>query len=529
MYQALAYDDLAAFDAFVVYNLCQKELSDEFVTDLEGHGLDYAPWPPRVNDTLDIKYVRQLKIEALDVLISCLAQLGATRDAKVMLAELRREQELLNLPDMSSTSHEILTTCRDSFFGYSRREFFPWSTYEPDRNSDQSTKEINQYLSGISSAVEAKVTALPAFDATGAANGQVSYQLGLFAKAELQPGSEIFAEKSLLTAIRPLEDAICDACGQELEDIPFEEIRQCGGDNCDISFCSDDCKTRAASEYHHQLIEQEENEEDDDDPTYSTDGSADSQADGAEFSAATATQEKAKRAPFCGNEDLNTIGRLTTTDTPEWDLYFLLLTRTIAMSVTQKVHPLQLIETRYLWGDFNAFQSPFLHTPVKRTLPFSFVHNLQYVLDYFSTLSLSDPSSAPYSAHWLQNFDFWILQTLFAKFRGVANATQSTFDGKPEIASVHPGWSLANHSCAPNVRWTPKGVRRFVVRTKEERTWEEDREQRTEWKGIEAGGEIFSHYTDIRLPVRERRDRLRGVLGGDCHCKRCIREATAGS
>lgn len=78
---------------------------------------------------------------------------------------------------------------------------------------------------------------------------------------------------------------------------------------------------------------------------------------------------------------------------------------------------------------------------------------------------------------------------------------------------MHPGWCLANHSCAPNVRWGGTGgVRRFWVRE----------------TGIKKGEEIWSHYTDVRLGVGERRERLRGVLGGVCRCERCLKEAEGG-
>lgn len=542
IHEALEYDDLAAFDAFVVYQLCQKELSDEFVTDLEAHELNGEKWMSYISDHEHKTFaVWQVKVDALAVFVRCLAALGASKDAKAMLDELESESPVAEFeaargicarpitPPMTrlirkdwdlDTAKAGLETSKSTRFGMSRREVYPWSDHEPDRNSSQSLSEISQYLQTITSDLEARITTLPAFDNEGKTTGEVSKQLGLFAKHDLRPGAEILREKSLLTAIRPLEDAICDACGQELEDMPFDEIKQCDGDNCDITYCSEVCKVRAVNEYHRPAIADDES--DNDLAEYSEDeaGTDDNVQDEASEDKAVSAQP----APFCGNEDLSCIGRSSNTDTPEWDLYFLLLTRTAAMSITQQTHPLDLREIRYLWADFNPCPlTPHL-TPegseLKRTLPFSVQHNLQYTLDYFSTLSLTFPEATPYSAYWLENFDFWVLQTLFAKFRGVANATQSTFDGKPEIASVHPGWCLANHSCAPNVRWTPKGVRKFYVRTEEECTWTAG----GHGKGVKAGEEVFSHYTDVRLPLQERRERLREVLGGDCHCERCLAE-----
>ncbi len=43
--------------------------------------------------------------------------------------------------------------------------------------------------------------------------------------------------------------------------------------------------------------------------------------------------------------------------------------------------------------------------------------------------------------------------------------------------------------------------------------------------GIKEGNEILSHYCDIELPVKERREWAKGSLGGWCMCGRCRREA----
>lgn len=513
VYTNLGYDDLAAFDAFVAYTLCQKALTDEFVTDLEARELDGSPWKPSPRSVVI------LKLRALRLLVNGLTRLGATKDAAIFRADYNSaltEEDGEQLVELSNGT-------KQAHFGFSRREMYPWSAHELSRNSPDAVGEINTYLSTISETIEAKVTALPAFNHNGLATEEVSLQLGLFAKQDLLPGQLVLNEKSLLTAIRPFEDAICDACGQELDGIPFEAIRQCDGDDCDVTFCSEDCKTRAVKEYHQPLTEDMDSEEDtEEDDTQSATGETESDP-AQDENQASVESPSTHRAFFCGNQDLTLIGRPTNTTTPEWDLYFLLLTRAIAMSLTQNIHPLELIETKYLWGDFHPpsnTTSPHLDTH-PHTLPFSVTHNLQYTLDFFATLSLTCPSATPYSPHWLKTFDFWILQTLFAKFRGVANATQSTFDGRPEIASVHAGWSLANHSCAPNVKWAPKGVRQLIVRTAEERTWDAD----AKWDGIGKGEEVVSHYTDVRLPVEERRERLRMVLGGQCRCERCLTEA----
>ena len=144
---------------------------------------------------------------------------------------------------------------------------------------------------------------------------------------------------------------------------------------------------------------------------------------------------------------------------------------------------------------------------------------------------------------------------MYAKFRGVADAKESIWDGKPETAGVYGLWCLANHSCNPNVDWSAEGLRTFIVR--DEKVWnkpiketderglnERDRNgidkvnaqasissdepqgrELGESHGIKKGEEIWSHYTDIgEEDFRVRRGRLREVLGGDCMCERCIWE-----
>lgn len=563
VYQALDYDDLAAFDAYTVHLLALKHLDpDEFVTDLQAHDAEGGPWQPSEDEA------REWLSKAMRVLVPCLDRLGATRDAATMLAMWSKppfgltefdagldqfsttyngfisQNTTWSLSRSDDTADNFVQASRpDQAMGMARREIYPWSTYEPDRTSQAALDEINASLSTIAPKLEARVTILRDLNDP---NKQWK-QLGLFAREDLEPGEEVLREKSLITAIRPLEDAICDACGQDLEEVLAEERCQCEGYDCDITFCSRECKDRAAREYHVAQEEEEEGEEEDEDEdTYD-----DATADGTDAACTHSTSP----APFCSNQDnLNSIGRLQTSTTPEPELYFLLLARVTAMSVTQQVHPLLLPGIKHLWGDFTS-TSP-ARIPAPRTLPFTLSHSIILPLEYFSTLSLTLPAVAPYTSYWIRTFDSWILQTLVSKFRGVANATQSSFDGKPEIAMVHPHWCLANHSCEPNVNWQPAGVRTFTVRDlhpadvqtqddsigtefddpkKDMATTSKRNRNRSSGQnadrnrvrriGIKRDQEIFSHYTDISLDVAERRARLRDVLGGECMCARCERES----
>lgn len=567
VYQALDYDDLAAFDAYTVHLLALKHLNpDEFVTDLQAYDVEGAPWQPHDGEA------REWFSKAMRILVPCLDRLGATRDAETMLAMWSKPPFNVTNADAAldhfpatyrnfvgentswslSRSEAVLPSSTqpsrlDQAVGSARREIYPWSTFEPDRNSQIALDEINASLSTVAPKLEARVTVLR--DLTDPTKQWK--QLGLFAREDLKPGEQVLREKSLITAIRPLEDAICDACGQDLEAVPAEERCECDGYDCDITFCSWECKDRASREYHVPKLEEEEEEDYNDDDHEEPEGGEEEEGEneGREENLEDNSEDAGTQhhpnshtthpAPFCSNQDnLSSIGRLQTTTTPEPDLYFLLLTRVTAMSITQQTHPLLLPSIKYLWGDFTSTPSttrsssvPPIHTS---TLPFSLTHTIALPLEYFSTLSLTHPAITPYSPHWLQTFDSWILQTLLAKFRGVANAIQSSFDGKPEIAMVHPNWCLANHSCAPNVSWKPVGVRTFTVRTRygsrgtdnleNGDTHERDADGGEE-EGIRRDQEIFSHYTDISLDVAERRDRLRDVLGGECVCARCERES----
>ena len=132
-------------------------------------------------------------------------------------------------------------------------------------------------------------------------------------------------------------------------------------------------------------------------------------------------------------------------------------------------------------------------------------------------------------------------------------------EGLPNVAAVHPLWCLANHDCSPNVEWEwDDGEMRFWARdaqtdggkdgvaSKATRTPGNDHDasaphHQRQQRGAEVkaedddagsnnavaigrGQEILSHYCDISLPYRERREWMMGCLGGACRCERCERE-----
>jgi hypothetical protein len=308
-------------------------------------------------------------------------------------------------------------------------------------------------------------------------------QLGVFAKEDLQPGELILDELSFLTATNRINDTFCDACSASLTMSAEQNPMPC--QEClETIFCSPSCAESARLSYHAVLCD----------------------------------------------ADVSSLAKEDVPPTEAADaLYFLLVARAIAMAETRRLHPLDLDEVKWIWGDFVSFQhdttlaspAPFLdpYNGQQKTLPFSFKYHVLMPLHLLEKLDIN-----PFTA---SNYNTWVINTLFAKFRGVASARQSLVgDGRPEVAAVHPLWCLANHSCDPNVKWEWQGGMRFWTRSKEELVkWGTPEKSKSDWNGIKAGEEILSHYCDVDLHVRERREWAAGALGGLCQCPRCIWEA----
>jgi hypothetical protein len=364
--------------------------------------------------------------------------------------------------------------------GLVRRENYAWNEFEPDRFSDDVLQFLNEEMASVAPKLEVKVSKLPLLSATTDASEEPKFvnQLGVFAKEDITPGEQILEEKSLLTAVSRLHDTFCDACSAKLPNADAaaadaeSPIITC--DECDeIYFCTEACHDLAQDTYHPSV---------------------------------------------CGiSVDQGKVPAREAADA----LYALLVVRALALAETQGAHPLALKEVRYIWGDYHTADldttwdsNAGAFAGIPQTLPFSFNRNVLTMLHMLEKMDVNIFTQTP-------RYDTWVFNTIFAKLRGTASARQG-LDGRPEIGAVHPLWCLANHSCDPNVAWEWQGSMKFWAR-----------EQLVEWEGRDAakgpglkkGEEVFGHYCDVRLSVKERREWAVGALGGDCMCERCVWEA----
>ncbi|EMC94777.1 hypothetical protein BAUCODRAFT_73217, partial [Baudoinia panamericana UAMH 10762] len=408
------------------------------------------------------------------------------RERKICLGDPRFSEMATRLPEVVAQHFGItLEELRKTAYwdvkqwpnqGLVRREVYPWNSWEPDRLAE--LPNLNAMMAKVAPKLEVRAVELPAL--TGNSNQKTVVQLGVFAKEDIAPGDVVLDEESLLTANNRLQDALCDACSADLPDLDdpaSDDTRECP--HCQAVFCSVRCAKRAQHGYHYSICE----------------------------------------------KGLDALLRDVPPAEAAESLYSLLVMRTIGMAETQECHPLELLEVKYIWGDFhNLPLTEHLIPPstaLPRTLPFSFEHNILFPMQIMEKIEID-----PYSE---THYDLWVFNTIYAKLRGTASARLSGLGGRPvrgpEVSAVHPMWCLANHSCDPNVSWEWGGSIKFWAR-KERVAWEGRGVKVVRSKaGIRKGEEVLNHYCDITLPVKERREWARGALGGDCMCARCVWEA----
>ena len=413
--------------------------------------------------------------------------------------------------------------------GSARREIYPWNFHELDRFSESNMSFLNEEMGKAAPKCEIRAVELPCLDENSPSarepinrSSKKVKQLGLFSTSEIQAGETVLLEPSILTASNRLHDPFCDACSSPLPspsaNAPLPTCPQCN----DTTFCSPYCES-AAYAYYHPAV--------------------------------------------CGTSDFDVSAKDPSPRAATDSLYLLLLARTIAMAETQEVHPLDLREIKYLWGDFTnnnpaptSIPTATHHIPITsqsahhpRTLPFSFNNNILAPIHLLENLGLDI-----FAAETRERYDIWVINTLVAKYRGVASARMNPRTGIPEACAVHWRWSMINHSCAPNVRWewpASGALQRARLKAQQQGTVElgsddvdegdapavggcvaliaRGGEEVVQWGGdlgnrkggIKKGEEVLNHYCDIELSVQDRREWAAGALGGVCMCERCVWES----
>ncbi|KAI2626572.1 hypothetical protein GGR54DRAFT_628998 [Hypoxylon sp. NC1633] len=507
VYADLAYPDLAAGDAYRALLLTDEVRDESF--EYHSQALDaltaYADAPllevldhgslsgsqSRLPDLdggakdipalASLASIRCYQILALSLLL-CGCLKSAYNFCERGLAVAPGNQELLNTRGYIQTVTERRTRKRIANvndlpdWGMVRREIYPWNGYEPDRFSDESLAVLNTELTKMAPKCNIKIAQLPVllgfpsrtdgYDVIPTCN-----QLGVFAKEDIAAGEDILVEYTLVTANNRHKESVCDACSGELPPLGSESPAV----NClechDTVYCDEYCYAQAQELYHPAVCE----------------------------------------------KDVDSIAKNPDAREADETLHLLLLARVLAMAAHQEIHPLDVNQIKYIWGDFVSSKtneinlSPNAGPPPDWTLPFSFAYNIETPLHILEKMDIDI-----YAA--LVNYDVWVLNTLYSKFRGTASARKNPRDGRPDVAAVHPFWCLANHDCNPNVSWEWGG--RMVLKARERRIVGDAP------GGIKAGDEILNHYCDVELPVQERREWARGSLGGWCMCQRCRDEAS---
>ena len=425
---------------------------------------------------------------------------------------LEEKKRIENLAGPSFIARNIARDCKSFRLkdlpdqGLVRREIYAWNEHEQDRTSERSLEVLNGEMKVVAPKLEVRPVKLPKLASVAPQSQHANNidredyvtQLGVFAKERIEPGEEVLRERSLLTANARLHEPLCDACSALLPrlnnhrstdlDAPSTDKPHEGGpvacrDCDDIGFCTNECLELAQNSYHPSVCGRD-------------------------------VEPLAKDVPPARASDA---------------LYTQLLFRALALAIGRGVHPLDLKETKSIWGDFDCEPRPSPATECScdvkeyhqhvRTLPFDFQSQVLQPLHFLQQLDI------PIFGAPNDLAETWTYNTLLAKFRGTASARISPRDGRPEVAAVHPLWCLANHSCDPNVQWEWAGEIHFTAR-RERVKWSKDNKETREGVlgkearrgGIEEGEEILNHYVDVDLPVQDRREWMIGALGGPCLC-----------
>lgn len=454
--------------------------------------------------------------------------------------------------------------------GFSRREVYPWNSYEPDRFSAPTLAHINATMRECSVSnddgggpwCEVRCVELPRLHPDGTTPDKMVKQLGVFAlrdipasipgiSSSIPPPHPYLIEPTTLLAytttggLQSATEQRCQMCTRPIPEGGPDQTHL-GCDLCEENdiwplFCNVTCRDRAMQLYHPAIC------------------GIDWQWLHREANMNIAAESEGELAY---NDDA---------------IYALLLQRAWALALTQGKHPLELPEVWYLYGAGKRRQKyPELDGPIEvegnlgkcpenqngddaedDLVPFDFhqvviVPNL--ILDSLGIEILPFPrvslhcsdSSAPTLSRSpslaLTHFDTPTSTiTLLNKFKGVASLTRHTDTRcyppiETVISAVHPLYSLVNHECDPNIYWEVSDEGHMCLRalSADLKSWrntggEGEVRWRGEWdEGVRRGEQLIDSYVNPGLEVRERRKRIWGVLGGPCVCQRCQREAGRG-
>ncbi|PHH56170.1 hypothetical protein CFIMG_007773RA00001 [Ceratocystis fimbriata CBS 114723] len=513
IYLQLGYPDLAAGDAYRALNLTDEVLNEGYEyhkqasQSLEKYMGNPMVIPATISDWVSVDEVKQhadnhadsydantlallASVRCFQVLSSGLWMLGCLQKAVSFCQRglvispdntyLKTNEERIHKTAAVRLKRKDASISTYPDWGLARREVYPWNSLEPDRTSLEALERLNHELSFMAPKCIVKTTELPALHQGEAkldkdGNPETCFQLGVFAKEDIAAGESVLHEYSLLTASNRLKESICDACGTELPPLGQDSTAVNCEECYDTVFCDQFCHDQAQEKYHPAVCER----------------------------------------------DVDSIARDVDAQEADEALHLLLLARVLAMASHQEIHPLDVLEIKYIWGDFvpatendvedvaAVVESTGL-PPKSWTLPFNFEYNIEMPLHILEKMDIDVFKT-------VENHDTWVFNSVLSKTRGTASARKNSRDGRPEVAAVHPFWCLANHDCNPNVTWEWGG--RMTLWAREKRVVGDEE------GNIRKGEEILNHYCDVTLPVQERREWACGSLGGWCMCDRCKREA----
>ncbi|TGZ78670.1 hypothetical protein EX30DRAFT_365835 [Ascodesmis nigricans] len=486
-----------------------------------------------ISESVVLMHVSDLASQTMVLLVKSLESTACYHEARSYIRLAFRRFGDAVKPQLGAVLDRVekrLETAEARESGTAFRVRYPWNEFEPDRFAEETVRFINETFvpkASPGNAVEVKVLELPVLSRNGEDRGRVK-QLGMFAARDLRAGEVVLEEASALTTVADVTGGgLCECCSRryrevempskpslsldpavkkskpqntttssssspKIDTITCESCRaaESAGIDCPIPTWCLSCHSTTTPRYHPILCARP-----------------------------TAPFHRAATSPSPPPH---------TTPTPNGPLYSLLLLKTfaLALSPSSPTHPLNLPETKYLYGVSS--------TPLPT--PWSFRDHVLTPLAILDALGVDafsgrDPRGAGERGWW----EPWVVNTLVAKYRGVASGRMGVMKGGvgTEAVGCQVVYSMANHDCAPRVGWELEERMRFRVLGREGQGGEgqgkmEGGAGKEGGEGeivVRKGEEVTQCYCDRSLDVAERREWMMGVLGGLCKCARCVRES----